>query len=141
MRSDPSEFRLLPESSVEACTTDATNLLTNLITAHALDPATTYFDPSAPGPAGGKFTHATGIGNYGVGIRFNNSEDFGKCSLAMALKVLEAIGRAAEEEGFTETAVIVVWKKVPLRAMGYGIVDMVALEPGPESKGEGAQTS
>lgn len=64
-----------------------------------------------------------------MGIRFTYSERLGKASLAVALEVLGAIGKAADEKGYTETAFIIIWKLAAVKSEGFGTVDLVYLNP------------
>lgn len=120
------EFKLLPEGAVETCVADALKLIDGYITGKALNPDDAYFDPDKPGVEGGKFICPDLFYGDGVGIRFRESEKYGKISVAGAKLVLDGMSRAATI-GFTETAIIVIYQQTgPLLVAGYGMVDLVA---------------
>ena len=125
-RMQMSEFKILPEGLIEICVKNSLKLIDEYVAEKKLDVGNTYFDPEAPGVEGGKFHCPDDFSEEGIGIRFINSDRYGKSSIAGAKIVLDGMSRAADI-GYIETARIVIYKQTGrILAAGYGLVDLVA---------------
>ena len=115
-------FKLLEENDIRLCATDAIRSINRYVADSRLDPQTTFFETDAEGVMGGTFPCTNELTGTSLEIMFHDSPDHGQASLAIAITTLDGIGRAAEIEGYVETAVIIIFKRANPTPERFGAV-------------------